>query len=184
MTPRPESVLGVDLSLVQTGLASAVWGEAGAEPVLTTAIVKPTLRGHARRQFIVRKIIAVAQGYDLVGLEGISYGSKGKGHAEVVGLWYELRSALWRADLPVAVISPGTRAKYATGKGGGPDAAKPRVLAATRGLWPALTLKTSDEADALLLAAIAARVAGRPFDAQPSLERFAPVNGITIGVES
>lgn len=183
MTPRPDSVLGVDPSLTSTGLASVVWRDGDPEPVITTQAVRPTLRGHARRRYIVRKIVLVAKEYDVVGMESPSYGSNGKGHSEVQGLWWMIRTALWEAGIPVALIAPATRAKYATGKGGGPDAAKPRVHAATRGLWPTIPLKTTDEADALLIAAITARVAGRPFDAQPPADRFSPVNGITIGVD-
>ncbi|MCV7100062.1 hypothetical protein [Mycobacterium palustre] len=78
---------------------------------------------------------------------------------DCAGLWWGLYSGLRARKIPIAVITPGTRSKWATGSG---RADKRAVLAAVRATWaPWAKLITNDDvADALVLAEIGARHLG------------------------
>lgn len=78
-------------------------------------------------------------------------GPKGVPRADIV-------AALLDRDIPVAVISPTARAKYATGSGA---ARKTAVLEAAQRRYGAL-LESDDEADALILRAMGSTGSGSP----------------------
>lgn len=62
---------------------------------------------------------------------------------------------------PIVIITPSQRAKYATGKG---NASKDAVLLAVARRYPTVEVTDNNEADALVLAAMIARLAGRPIE--------------------
>lgn len=180
-----ESVLGLDLSLTGTGMASVDF-ETGA---IRTRTIKTQKRGYDRLDLIVATVTAAARTHDLVGIEGLSYGSKGSSFLDLAGLHHSVRLSLWRAQIPVVVVSPAVRMKYATGKGGRPRTQytpgewKRVVWREAARLFPSARLQGDDEADALLVAAVAARVAGVPFDRTPPPERYSAVNTMIVDRE-
>lgn len=173
-----ESVLGLDLSLTRTGMASA---DLVAGAILTRAL-ESTRKDHHRLQYLVESIALAADTHDLIAIEGPSFRSHDRGFHDSAGFHWLVRHRMWQMRKPVIIIPPATRMKYATGKGGGKLATKVLVHEATRRLWPKLALKTHDEADALILAAIGARKAGHPFDPNPGIERWCDVNSLRIVV--
>lgn len=164
MTPI---VIGLDLSLTGTGLASSVGWSRLLRPAAAT-------RSHLRLQWIRTEVLeAIPADVAMVVLEGPSYGNQGSqrqsGHHERAGLWWLVAHALWRRDIAYAVASPASRAKYATGKG---NAAKADVVreVARRFAWFA---GGEDEADASVLAAMGADRLGYPIAEMPQTHRKA-----------
>lgn len=80
------------------------------------------------------------------------------------GLWWLVVRDLHAAGVLVAEVAPSARAKYATGKG---NAGKDAVLAAVVRRYPDVPVDGNDTADALVLAAMAARALDRPIDDLP-----------------
>lgn len=104
----------------------------------------------------------------LVLVEGPAYDS-GTGHAhDRSGLWWLVAARLTGAGIPVAEVTPATIKTFATGKGNAP---KDAVLVAAVRTFPAVTVNDNNEADALWLAALAARRLGAPIDPWPVLPK-------------
>lgn len=165
--PNDPIVVGLDLSLTHTGIASSRgW---------TDVIIYPgKLRGHDRLAWLCASIADhVVNDVALVVVEGPSYGNQGaarqSGHHERAGLWWMVTHSLWKRGIDFAVASPASRAKYATGKG---NAGKADVIRETtrRFSWFA---GGEDEADALVLAAMGADRLGHPLVAMPATHRKA-----------
>lgn len=81
------------------------------------------------------------------------------------GLWWFIYRAAAVRGIPVIAPTTNQRMQYATGKG---NAQKDIVLAAALRRWAAVDLQGNDEADALILAAIGARLMGLPIDSVPT----------------
>lgn len=162
------TVIGLDLSLTATGVASSVgWTEA----------VRIPGRGHNRLDAIRAAVLClVPVNVDLVVVEGPSYGNQGQqrqsGHHERAGLWWLVTHTLWKRGIDYAVASPAARAKYATGKGNAGKADVVREVT-RRFDWFA---GGEDEADALVLAAMGADWLGHPIAAMPATHRTALAN--------
>lgn len=174
-------VLGVDASLTSTGLAHV--DTTSLEWVTTRirtdtggkAAVGDPIKRQARR--LRRIAVAVRQfpstieppfgDLDLIVLEGMSFGSIGRGSRDSAGLWWRIVDELALAfPCPLLIVEPKTRAKYAAGSG---NADKSDVLAAVRATYPDVDVPQHDVADAMTLAAIGARFLGCPveLDARP-----------------
>jgi crossover junction endodeoxyribonuclease RuvC len=164
------NVVGIDPSLTGTGLAVIRPGGLVATDTITTE-----LRSHSRLTHIVDEIrqTAVTAGRwgpaDLVVIEGPSYGNQGtgrqSGHHERAGLWWLITHMLWQSNVPYAVVPPASRCRYATGKG---NAAKDQVLAAViRRFGDVAEVSDNNQADALVLAAMAADHLGQPLVTMP-----------------
>jgi crossover junction endodeoxyribonuclease RuvC len=155
-------VVGLDLSLASTGVAVA--DEAGGIE-LGQIRTKPTGHGLIARRERLRSIrLALRRdldGADLVVLEGLAYASRSPHATERAGLWWLVVDHLIGNQVPVAVVSPTARAKYATGKG---NAGKDQVLAAVVRRYPDVDVTGNDQADALILAAMGARSRGCPIE--------------------
>lgn len=159
-------VVGLDLSLTSTGLAVIINDAAAvARHTSPTAGPTPTAR-HRRLMRITDEIHDWATGSDLVVLEGPSYGSTTPHAHDRSGLWWLVVHRILDAGLPLAVVPPATRARYATGKG---SASKDAVLVAVVRRYPEVNVTGNDEADALVLAAMGARHLGHPIDNPPKL---------------
>lgn len=140
-------VIGLDLSLTSTGVASSLgW---------TDRIRPGDLRGLERLRYITRTIGDYARTgrYRLAVLEGPSYGSRYGSPHERGGLWWMVYDLLDRREIPVAVAPPASLKLWATGSGA---ASKTAVLDAMRLRYPHAEITTSDEADALALAEMGA----------------------------
>lgn len=144
--PLREDSRTIELHRVQSkGKASASWDERGD-----------------RLNLLVGGIIDAVPMRALVLIESPAYGAKGTGQFDRAGLWWALHDAL-RHDRSCRVVpvTPPQRAKYATGAG---NADKDRVLAAVIRRYPSVEVTGNDEADALVIAAMGARLTGRPID--------------------
>jgi crossover junction endodeoxyribonuclease RuvC len=164
MTP---TVIGLDLSLTGTGVASS----RGWTHVIHPG---PKMRGHIRMQHIRDTVLEhLPADVALVVVEGPSYGNQGSGrqsgHHERAGLWWLVTHALWKRGIDYAVASPAARAKYATGRGNaGKDVVVREVT--RRFAWFA---GGEDEADALVLAAMGVDWLGCPMAPMPQTHRAA-----------
>jgi crossover junction endodeoxyribonuclease RuvC len=150
-------IIGLDLSLRSTGIASDGW----ADRIVPAA----SLRGLARLRHIRTAVLDHARSADLVVVEGPSYGSTGAGQHERAGLWWLVFDVLAEADLPVAVVPPACRCRYATGRG---NASKDQVLAAVIRRYPDVDVDGNDQADAYVLAAMGYDHAGQPLAPVPA----------------
>lgn len=154
-------VLGVDLSLTSTGLATASW----------TGTVKGRGTGYDRLRQVRGAILQAAEREQpaLVVVEGPSFGSVGRGQHERGGLWWMACEALDAAGYAIAVAPPPNVKKFATGSG---NADKDQmILAAARGFaWFA---GNNDQADALWLCALGHEFLGDPLLEMPAKNRQA-----------
>lgn len=135
-------ILAFDLSLTRTGWAGPMLTDFGT-------LVPPRThdRGLPRLFWIRERIVAMSRAADVVVLEGLSFGSRGRAMLDLAGLGTVIRLALYDADKPFIDVSPSTVKKLATGKG---NADKAAVLAAAirRLDYPG---SDGNEADALWL---------------------------------
>jgi len=112
-------IMGLDLSLTSTGVS--IGG-------LTTSI-KSKNKGSERLLEIRNEILALAQeaGVQIVAVEGYSYASRHSQAHSIGELGGVVRVALRELGVPVVVIPPTCRAKFATGKG---NSGKSEVMSA------------------------------------------------------
>jgi Holliday junction resolvasome RuvABC endonuclease subunit len=155
-------VLGLDLSLTATGVAQLYSDEHGTEPPVTSSIcTKPTgpliTERRDRIHYITDTIAHLADGAQLVVVEGPSLGSR-DGHIwDRAGLWWTVAHRLTHAGIPIVEIPPTVLKKFATGKG---NAVKTAVAAAITRLWPTVEPRNDNEFDALALATMGAQHLG------------------------
>ena len=166
-TNRLYRVAGLDISLTGTGISTV----GGTARVPTSGRRADSLAERdARLKFITGRVIEEVGTVDLVCVEGpVSYQQPGGSTWDRAGLWWRIVSSFIGREMPVAVISPTARAKYATGRGG---ARKSAVLDAAQQRYGAI-LPTDDEADALILRAMGLDWLGQPLASVPDGHRAA-----------
>lgn len=154
-------VTGLDLSLTGAGWATAT-GRVTQVGRFTSPAAGPIIAARSLRlRRLAGRVYDVAAGSDLVLIEQPAY-SSGTGHThDRSGLWWLVVARLTGAGVPVGEVIPQHLKMYATGKG---TAGKDEVLAAAVRLFPEVPVQSNDEADALWLAALAARYVGAPID--------------------
>lgn len=173
-------VVGLDISLSSTGFADIQ--SIGPEYSLVSMAVRtepvngnPTLRQrHERARDIEDQIVRrMFDGPvpDLVVIEAPAYGAKFGDPHDRSGLWWGIADRMMRDGLLVVEVSPGQVKLYATGSGslrGATKVTKAMVVTAvnTRYRFGPILLRVSDndQADAIVLAAIGARLLGYPID--------------------
>lgn len=163
-------VLGVDWSLTGTGLAWVNLDDGVTDTcTIRTWADDGSVEAIARRiQHIADQIEAWADLHadDLVVIEGPVTHAPSAHRSKLLGGWWATAARIAPlTDDPIHVVSPKTRAKYATGNG---NAGKRAVLEAVRANYPRFTVANDNEADAVVLAAIGARSLGRPIDDLPA----------------
>ncbi|GHA95195.1 hypothetical protein GCM10010330_56680 [Streptomyces tendae] len=166
--PRPRyRVAGLDISLTGTGVATL----GGTTRVPTTGRRKDTIvQRNARMKHITDTVLTEVGHVDLACVEGpVAYTTPGGSTWDRGGLWWRIVSALLERDIPVAVVSPTARAKYATGSGASRKAA---VLESAQRRYGAI-LESDDEADALILRAMGMEWLGTPLAEVPDGHRAA-----------
>lgn len=176
-------VVGLDLSLVSTGIAlpDEITGTIGYSlPKEATDIERCTRIATIRRS-VLDEMHGPWQPHpdggghkqptDLVVMEGFSFGSP-QGATEAGGLGWAIRIALHEAGVPFAVVAPPTLKKYATGSGAaGKDDMK---LAALSRLGIEFTGKGSgDRCDATWLRVMGLDALGCPVVDLPAVNRSA-----------
>lgn len=168
--------IGLDLSLASTGIARI---QAGV-PAVARIKSKPTGPTSGEQVIRLHRIVSdiTAQlptvGETFVAVEGPAFGANDKGAHIRGGLWWAVRHELHLAGFHTLVIPPSNVKKYATGKG---NAQKDAVLAAVIRRYPTVDVTGNDEADALVLAAMAARFHGHAIDDLPAAH-LAAMKGI------
>ncbi|MGI6878795.1 crossover junction endodeoxyribonuclease RuvC [Microbacterium sp. gxy059] len=174
--PTPIYV-GLDLSLSSTGIATIT------SAFTTVARVKTKPAGSSSRDKANRldRIIGLIRAEiprtddTVVAVEGPAFASNDRGAHMRGGLWWMVRSMLEDDALDVLVIPPSNVKKYATGRG---NAGKDEVLAATIRRYPDVDITGNDEADAYVLAAMAARYTGHPIEASLPEAHLAAMKGV------
>lgn len=172
-------VAAIDSSLSGTGLARLEIIDHGEDEdgerkaVWSTMTIKAPVPGDTqyhpgqltRMRNICKQMALFIQDADMVVIEGPAY-SKGQGLAhERAGLWwmlYAAAGAVMHGD-PL-VILPNLRAKYATGSG---NAGKDTVMLEASRRYVDSPIRNNNEADATVLAAMGARLAGMEIDTVP-----------------
>lgn len=172
-------VLGIDPSLTATGLAVIDLDDILAPEVHTIASRPgdlPGINGRVQRQArICRQLldlatVALHQGPPLVVIEQPAYSSRTGHQHDRSGLWWRIVDRLLEHQADVVEVTPTSRARYATGKG---NASKDQVLLAVAKRYPHVDVANNNEADALVLAAMGADLAGRPLVDLPATHRTA-----------
>jgi crossover junction endodeoxyribonuclease RuvC len=151
MTAPPLPVVGVDLSLTATGVAT----EAGVQTITSSGKAGASLRVRRARlneiALAVTDIVESAPTTSLVVIEAPAF-SRTTGHQhDRSGLWWLVVDQLLGAGHLVAEVAPTARAKYATGKG---NAGKDAVLLAVARRYPGVLVEDNNQADALILRAM------------------------------
>lgn len=163
-------MVGIDLSLTSTGLATP----AEVQRVRSKGVAKDSLAlRYARLLALHDQVLAAATRPrlpNLVVIEGPSVNSR-YGHAhDRSGLWWLVVGGLFEMEVPVAVMAPAARCKYATGKGSAP---KDTVLSETVRRYRRFAVDGNDTADALVLCAAGMDRLGHPLVDLPQTHRAA-----------
>lgn len=169
----PPLVLGIDVSLTATGLASSL-GECAVHgiPKVTTlaladriaAVDKLTLR-------VIDAAHALMGPPALVVMEYPSVVRAAGGVVERAALWWQIAHAWTGTRVPVLAVTPGQLKQYATGKGG---ASKEAVVEAVTRRYPRYETHGDNNAcDAIVLAAIGCDLLGHPIVDVPATHRRA-----------
>lgn len=165
-------VVGLDLSLTATGVALATpAGIVGAGLVRSSGSREDSWARREQRltdveggihRWIHQNACAPVCG---VFVEGPAYSSTTGSVHDRSGLWWLVYGSFMARNVPVFVVQPTSRAKYATGKG---NANKDSVLAATVKQFLNVDITDNNVADAVQLAAMGARHQGFPVDGAKS----------------
>jgi Holliday junction resolvasome RuvABC endonuclease subunit len=161
-------VLGLDLSLQATGVCLAGNGQ-----IQVSTITTGTSSGHNRRRTILNTIagLVTSREPDLVVIENLPPHTGKAGATTLIALaelhgivkfWLEPR-------VPYTLVHVAHLKQYALGKGSGPGTSKDQVLLAVERRYGGLVqIFTNDEADALVLAAMALHSYGQPLAPVPA----------------
>lgn len=178
MTSLRSRVVGLDLSLTATGIAnlrgrSALLHRLGSQPAGGRWPDR-----HARLEALAEDVIdLVGPRPALVVLEAPAYGSKTGQVHDRAGYWWSVYGRLRGHEVPVLVVAPAKRAKYATGRG---TAGKDEVLAAVVRRYGWAEVGNNDHADALVLAAMGARLLGEPVEEWLPQAHLAAMDGLSL----
>lgn len=161
------NVLGLDLSLTSTGLAYVEGGT-----LIEVANIKSKGNRDATKSDVASRLRGIAADVldysfsaDLVVIEAPSFNSKFGLQHERAGLWWMVVEGLDSKGYPMVFVAPKQRAKYATGNG---NAGKQEVFAAAVNRYGA-SVTNDDIADAVILAAMGARLVGEPMPCEMDL---------------
>jgi crossover junction endodeoxyribonuclease RuvC len=154
------NVIGLDLSLTNTGIARITWN--GPSPVndVVADIHRVQSAGKLtdtwpmrsdRLRDLTQSITEHVLPANLVVLEGPSFNSKSPASHDRSWFWGKVYDALERYPVSILVVPPASAKKWATGKG---NADKDDMMLAAARMWPVLEGIKNDTADALALAGI------------------------------
>lgn len=148
LKPR-DRVIGLDLSLTSTGVATS---EAGQPGIATNLLSCKALRGVERLYWIREKVMELVTGpptqTTLVAMEGYSFGSRNSQAHSLGELGGVIRLACASRGIPILLVPPGTLKKFVTGKG---NATKPEMAVGLYKRW-GIEKPDDNEADAAALA--------------------------------
>jgi crossover junction endodeoxyribonuclease RuvC len=167
-------ITAIDPSMTSTGLASLTVLDDSIHWRVNTLKTKPcidtdpmTMLGRLRGIVIqaVRFTAMSGRVPDLIVIEGPAFSRNNGMSHERAGLWWMTVSRLqetYGGTARLVVIGPTLRAKYATGKG---TASKDAVMLAAAKRYPGADAANNNEMDAVVLAAMGARLCGQPIEA-------------------
>lgn len=159
------TIVGIDPSLTSSGIARIRLNDDDQWTARTWSCPTTGKRGDTlddrndRMTYIVSQLAPMWQSADLAVIEAPAYNQPGGSTWDRAGLWWRIVHRLAGAEVPVAMVGPKTRAKWATGNGG---SGKRPVIAAAKLAWPGADVSNSDKADALVLASIGAQALDLP----------------------
>lgn len=156
------NVVGLDLSLSGTGVAD-IFGNTCTIKSDSKEQIEPRLWG------IWSEIEPYVEIADYVIIEGLAFGSKTGKAAERGGLHFIVRTQIWLLDIPMGIMAPTARAKYAAGK----SVDKDGVLLAAAKWYPDGGFTNNNECDAYILRAAALDHFGEPIVDLPKAHRDA-----------
>lgn len=165
-TPR---VVGLDLSLTATGIASTLgWcGLVGATDITKLPV---WLRSDALDELAEQVALQIGRP-DLVVAEQVAAARAYGGASERAGLFWAITRRLRARNIPFAEVPPSVLKTYALGKGQGTKGA---IVDAVARRWPAYDTHGDDNlCDAVVLAAMGADHLGQPIAAMPAAHRRA-----------
>jgi crossover junction endodeoxyribonuclease RuvC len=180
-------IAGIDLSMTSTGVTRLCWEDDGTlwpfqrRVTSTGKDSDTTAQRRTRLRWIADEVANEVADAHLVVIEGLAFAAAGKHAAAGVGLWWLTFDGLLadKPHRPIAIVTPSQRMTYAVGKGGGPTAAKDRVLAAVLRRYPQhFDVDGNDLADSTLLAAMGARNLGRPVEESLPLTHIAAMTKV------
>lgn len=185
--PAPLAVVGVDLSLTATGIATAT----GCRTLKSSGAAGASLRvRHARLTDIATRVTlavsdAAAPRTALVVIEGPALSRNTGSVWDRAGLWWATVDELLSAGHLVAEVAPTCRARFATGKGNAGKAAVVSALTARYGV----TFGDDNQADAFALRAMGLARLGSPLAAVPkthvgALDAVQWPNLVALGVSA
>jgi crossover junction endodeoxyribonuclease RuvC len=168
-------ITGLDLSLTGTGVATENGSVVTLKPPakVTPSAKKPEIAEEDRFNWILDELdtLLVHGLTDLVVIEGLAFASKMGKQTERAGLAWMVRLRLYNAGIPYTLVAPTTRATYGTGKG---NSDKELVFVETLKRFGHLfDIKNNNEADAVLLYAMAHDKYGEPLVQLPETHRRA-----------
>lgn len=180
-------LVGLDTSLARTGWSTARVGHDVRPEIRHGIIPTPSVKLSGADYYpetlarirriggrVLREIRAGRQDGDpmIVAFEGPAMESN-SGQADArAGLRWILYNIIEREADAVVIIPPANLKQYLTGKGGGPLADKPAIVAAVQRAYPDQWVTDDNEADAIGLAAMLARQLNYPLEA--SVQRCHP----------
>lgn len=164
--------VGIDASLSRTGVAVYDTGT-GRFTIKSIPSTNDdgTLEGRDSRILRISSSIVDSIGDDveLVAIEGPAFSSSTGKVWDRAGLWWAIVRSFIVRGTSIMEIPPTSRAKYATGNG---RANKDTVLIAVTKAYPDADIKNNDEADALILCVMAARIHGYPVEETITKDRL------------
>jgi crossover junction endodeoxyribonuclease RuvC len=166
MTVLSRTVAGIDPSLTSTGLALVhLDGTVETRRIQSKGSKDATWdeRGKRIRELAEKVTDPIVAG-SLVVIESPSYASVSTSSHDRSGLWWDIFHCLVVLDCTIIPVTPAQRMTYAVGKGGGQGTDKDNILAAAIKRYPDIDITGNDIADAVLLAAIGARLTGNPIE--------------------
>lgn len=170
-------ILGIDPSLTATGLAIVADGRIEDLRVVETK----KLTGHERLAKLVREVTDAAASVDAVAIEGPSMGSKGSAVVQIFGLWTLLAHSLWQMGREPYIVAPAARALYGAGKG---NADKDTVLLHVDRRYRDDRVNNNNIADALIIAAVLARLLGEPIEDNMPQANLRALAGVQVPTQA
>lgn len=163
-------VVGIDLSLSQTGVAILHGGKVttnylNVKPVASedrylSKLLRFEKIGNGLLDMLDETIQPWTEPH--IFLEGPAYQSKGSSGHDIAGNWWLFYQSLVANGMSPHIIPPSTVKQYATGKG---NANKDAVMAAVIRRYLDIDIPNNDVADAVTLMALGARYFGQPIEA-------------------
>jgi crossover junction endodeoxyribonuclease RuvC len=178
--------VGIDVSLTRTGVAYV--GDPLDGGIETFHFGRPGKRNEslAMRLERLESIVDGVRGSlsehmewpRLACIEDVAFGTPGGSTTDRAALWWMLVQMLTREKIPVLAINVSKVKIYATGRGNKHE--KDEVMLAIVRRYPDAPIQNNDEADATALAAIGARLLGRPYESALPQTHLRAMEGLEL----